>query len=49
MQQATGENVELVYVDQGYTGENAAKAAQSAGRIAWRRLVTWPVISPDAG
>lgn len=31
IQQATGENVELAYVDQGYTGERAADAAQSHG------------------
>lgn len=31
VQQATGESVELIYVDQGYTGENAAKAAQAQG------------------
>src|SRR6202041_2180576 len=28
VQQITGENVELAYVDQGYTGDNAALAAQ---------------------
>jgi transposase len=31
LQQATGENVELAYVDQGYTGERAAEAAHSRG------------------
>jgi hypothetical protein len=31
MQQVTGDNVELAYVDQGYTGENAAVAAQNYG------------------
>src|SRR5436190_15553342 len=31
IQEATGENVELAYVDQGYTGERAAEAAQSHG------------------
>ena len=30
-QQATGETVELIYVDQGYTGENAADAARAQG------------------
>jgi len=28
VQQITGDNVELAYVDQGYTGENAAQAAE---------------------
>jgi transposase len=31
IQQATGETVQLAYVDQGYTGENAATAAQQQG------------------
>ena len=31
VQQATGETVELIYVDQGYTGENAADAARAQG------------------
>lgn len=31
VQAATGETVELIYVDQGYTGENAAKAAGAQG------------------
>lgn len=31
VQQITGEHVELAYVDQGYTGENAAQAAQKHG------------------
>jgi transposase len=31
IQQVTGNNVELAYVDQGYTGSNAAKAAQEHG------------------
>lgn len=31
VQQITGENVELAYVDQGYTGENAAQAAEKHG------------------
>lgn len=31
VQQITGEHVELSYVDQGYTGENAAQAAQRHG------------------
>lgn len=31
VQQATGESVELAYVDQGYTGETAAQAAQQHG------------------
>jgi transposase len=31
LQQATGETVELAYVDQGYTGEPAAQAAQQQG------------------
>ena len=31
VQQATGENVELIYVDQGYTGEKAAEAAKAQG------------------
>jgi transposase len=31
VQQITGEHVELAYVDQGYTGENAAQAAQRHG------------------
>ena len=32
LQAATGENVELTYVDQGYTGEKPAAAAQAHGR-----------------
>ncbi len=31
IQQATTENVELAYVDQGYTGEKAAKEAEAHG------------------
>jgi transposase len=31
IQQVTGDTVELAYVDQGYTGENAAAAAQDHG------------------
>ena len=31
VQEATGENVELAYVDQGYTGEKPAQAAQEHG------------------
>lgn len=31
VQEATGESVELVYVDQGYTGDRAAEAAQKHG------------------
>ncbi len=31
IQQVTGNNVELAYVDQGYTGSNAANAAQEHG------------------
>ncbi len=31
VQQVTGNSVELAYVDQGYTGENAATAAQQHG------------------
>lgn len=31
VQEATGESVELAYVDQGYTGEAAAEAAESQG------------------
>lgn len=31
IQEATGESVELAYVDQGYTGDRAADAAQSHG------------------
>ena len=31
VQEITGENVELAYVDQGYTGENAAQAAEKHG------------------
>jgi len=31
VQQITGEHVELAYVDQGYTGENAAEAAKKHG------------------
>ena len=31
VQQVTGENVQLAYVDQGYTGEHAAHAAQEHG------------------
>ena len=31
VQQITGEQVELAYVDQGYTGENAAQAAAQHG------------------
>jgi transposase len=31
VQDATGESVELIYVDQGYTGEKAAEAAKAQG------------------
>lgn len=31
VQEVTGENVEVAFVDQGYTGENAAEAAQKHG------------------
>lgn len=31
VQEVTGENVELAYVDQGYTGDNAAQAAEKHG------------------
>ena len=31
LQEATGDSVELIYVDQGYTGENAAEAAKAQG------------------
>ncbi len=31
VQEATGETLELIYVDQGYTGENAAEAARAQG------------------
>lgn len=31
LQEATGDNVEIAYVDQGYTGENAAQQAQKHG------------------
>jgi transposase len=31
VQQATGESVELIYVDQGYTGEKADEAAKAQG------------------
>ena len=31
VQEATGESVELIYVDQGYTGEKAAEAAKAQG------------------
>lgn len=31
LQEATGENVEIAYVDQGYTGQNAAEAASKHG------------------
>jgi len=31
VQEITGENVELAYVDQGYTGDNAAQAAEKHG------------------
>ena len=31
VQEITGENIELAYVDQGYTGENAAEAADKHG------------------
>jgi transposase len=31
VQELTGENVELAYVDQGYTGEEPARAAQAHG------------------
>jgi transposase len=31
LQEATGESVELAYVDQGYTGERPAKEAQAHG------------------
>ena len=31
VQQVTGESVELAYVDQGYTGDEAAEAAQAHG------------------
>jgi transposase len=31
VQQATGENVEVAYVDRGYTGEEASEAAEAHG------------------
>ncbi|KAF2988730.1 hypothetical protein MJC1_04192 [Methylocystis sp. MJC1] len=31
VQEATGESVELIYVDHGYTGANAAEAAKAQG------------------
>jgi transposase len=31
VQEATGESVELIYVDQGYMGDNAAEAAKAQG------------------
>jgi transposase len=31
VQEATGESVELAYVDQGYTGEESAEAAKASG------------------
>lgn len=31
VQKVTGENVELMWVDQGYTGENAAQSAAKYG------------------
>jgi transposase len=31
VQQVTGQNVQVAFVDQGYTGENAAEAAQEQG------------------
>jgi transposase len=31
IQEITGENIELAYVDQGYSGENAAQAAEKHG------------------
>ena len=31
VQQITGESIDLAYVDQGYTGENAAQAAAQHG------------------
>ena len=31
VQEITGENIELAYVDQGYSGENAAQAAEKHG------------------
>ena len=31
VQEATDDSVELIYVDQGYTGENAANAAKAQG------------------
>jgi transposase len=31
VQEITGENIELAYVDQGHTGENAAQAAEKHG------------------
>ena len=37
IQEATGDSVELAYVDQGYTGENAAERRGSAGRRTLRR------------
>ncbi len=33
MQQITGDSVELAYVDQGYTGENAKQATQAHGIV----------------
>lgn len=33
VQQATGQNVEIAFVDQGYTGENAATQAQQEGIV----------------
>jgi hypothetical protein len=57
VQEATGESLELAYVDQGYTGEAAAEAAQAHGiqlevvkhlallRQVWRVLKTKAVVT----
>ncbi len=42
VQQVTGNSVELAYVDQGYTGENAALAAEEHGYGSVSSSTPWP-------
>jgi hypothetical protein len=42
VQEATGESVELIYVDQGYTGDSAAEAAKAQGaELCVERSFAW--------
>jgi transposase len=51
VQEATGESVELIYVDQGYTGANAAEAAkaQSFASSNWPKRRRASCCCPSAG